>query len=411
MVGNATQDFGQLTGVAGSAGVAIGQMGEYMADAALSGEKLGSIIGNFAKVAGPVAALAVAFQAITSAQANAQQSAALTAESVEAWTKAMKEGGDVAANMTGLFEDQGKVILDNARNFSVATNILTNLPVIGWFGDKDQEDITGLFKAAAIGMDEYTRAVVEGAAGEQRLRKAIDQSNLSEEEKSKLLDKLGDDIEDYNKASENRARNEKIFATNARAANAILQQIVAKQAPLEQFTEQWDILFGDMRDGTIDTDRAAAAIDLLAKNLGLTREEVVAIAEAELGKQIADAAAAADKAARSAANRVRFLNDQFVDQANAAYQAGLEMSDLIDALKEYDQLVSSGDFGAATVQGAVSAFQQLTSKRFALDNLAQEGEEAWKNLADTITTENGKLKYSRRSARTWTPSGCGPSPG
>ena len=34
MVGNATQDLGALGGVAGSAGVAIGQMGEYMADAA-----------------------------------------------------------------------------------------------------------------------------------------------------------------------------------------------------------------------------------------------------------------------------------------------------------------------------------------------------------------------------------------
>ena len=40
MVGNATQDVGALAGVAGSAGVAIGQMGEYMADAAAERRQL-----------------------------------------------------------------------------------------------------------------------------------------------------------------------------------------------------------------------------------------------------------------------------------------------------------------------------------------------------------------------------------
>ena len=40
-----------------SAGVAIGQMGEYMADAAFCGEGLRSVLRNFGKVAGPIAAI------------------------------------------------------------------------------------------------------------------------------------------------------------------------------------------------------------------------------------------------------------------------------------------------------------------------------------------------------------------
>ena len=62
-VGNTTQDIGQMGGIAGTAGVAIGQMGEYMADAAAGGEGLGSIMRNFGKVAVPIAAVTAAMWA------------------------------------------------------------------------------------------------------------------------------------------------------------------------------------------------------------------------------------------------------------------------------------------------------------------------------------------------------------
>ena len=64
MVGNATQDLGALGGVAGSAGVAIGQMGEYMADARAEGEGFKSIFKNFANVGAPIAAVSIALAGI-----------------------------------------------------------------------------------------------------------------------------------------------------------------------------------------------------------------------------------------------------------------------------------------------------------------------------------------------------------
>ena len=48
---------GPAVGVAGSAGVAIGQMAEYMADAALDAESFRKVISSFATVAGPIAAV------------------------------------------------------------------------------------------------------------------------------------------------------------------------------------------------------------------------------------------------------------------------------------------------------------------------------------------------------------------
>jgi hypothetical protein len=88
MVGNSVQDLGQLGGVAGSAGVAIGQMAEFMSDAALEGEGLGSVIGNFATVAGPIAALSIGIGLVTSAITSIQEKNKKIAED----SKAISEG-------------------------------------------------------------------------------------------------------------------------------------------------------------------------------------------------------------------------------------------------------------------------------------------------------------------------------
>ena len=99
MVGNASQDFGALGGLAGSAGVAIGQMGEYMVDAAADGDNLGQILRNFGKVAGPIALISGAIAIVTGLMGElnkrAQESAARTKE----FGEAMKTAAD---DSTGL---------------------------------------------------------------------------------------------------------------------------------------------------------------------------------------------------------------------------------------------------------------------------------------------------------------------
>lgn len=64
MVGNAAQDLGALGGVAGSAGVAVGQLAEYFADARLdadnAGKSFGSLAKSFAPVLGPIVGIGAA---------------------------------------------------------------------------------------------------------------------------------------------------------------------------------------------------------------------------------------------------------------------------------------------------------------------------------------------------------------
>ena len=119
MVGNATQDLGALGGIAESAGVAIGQMGEYMADAALEGEGMGSVIKNFAKVVGPVAAISVAIGVATAAVSAHKKAQQELAENVRQATEAFVDGvGSVDDWREAIEEAFAAGTVDDALAFS-----------------------------------------------------------------------------------------------------------------------------------------------------------------------------------------------------------------------------------------------------------------------------------------------------
>lgn len=109
MVGNSVQDLGALGGVAGSLGVAFGQMGEYAADAKLGGEGLVSSLKSMAGVVGPIAALGLAVQLLGTAMAKGQRSAELQAEGIERITEAAEEGEGVLDALRRQIEDTGKL--------------------------------------------------------------------------------------------------------------------------------------------------------------------------------------------------------------------------------------------------------------------------------------------------------------
>ena len=116
MVGNATQDLGALGGVAGSAGVAIGQMGEYMTEALSSGEKLGCVMANFGKVAGPMAAIALGVQLLSGfmerAKKNQEELAEATKEVVAALLEAQDAGTGAIESLEGLGDEKVIEVLE-----------------------------------------------------------------------------------------------------------------------------------------------------------------------------------------------------------------------------------------------------------------------------------------------------------
>ena len=109
MVGNATQDLGALGGVAGSAGVAIGQMGEYMADAASAGQGFGSILKSFAGVAGPIALIGITTSLVSKHFEDAAKRAKETDDQVKRMAESIRKGADEVGVLRDELEATGEV--------------------------------------------------------------------------------------------------------------------------------------------------------------------------------------------------------------------------------------------------------------------------------------------------------------
>jgi hypothetical protein len=127
MVGNSAQDLGQVAGVAGSAGVAVGQMAEYFTDATLAGEGFGAALGSFATVAIPIAALAIAVPILTAAWqdlSGQQDAAAESAKKLKAAQDALATGA--ADQGVRKLVDDNKDLFDAAEKAGVPVQDLVN---------------------------------------------------------------------------------------------------------------------------------------------------------------------------------------------------------------------------------------------------------------------------------------------
>ena len=273
MVGNSTQDLGALGGVAGSAGVAIGQMGEYIADAVAAGEGFGSVVKSFAGVAGPIAALSGAMLVLNKIQENNAKAAKVNTDSTERWTKALEAGGDAAIAYTDALAETGKVMLD-LNHLTTKQNTELNRAEHSWHGldgiinifQGDTEDVADTMAAAGLTVEQLTRSVQAGANGQKLWTSAVEQSNVSDADKAKLLALLAQETDAYTKSQENAIRNQEIFNTGAasstKSMDMIAESIALAKSNMDRFGADGVENMDSWRDATAD---AADEIDTLQR--------------------------------------------------------------------------------------------------------------------------------------------------
>jgi hypothetical protein len=232
MIGNSVQDVGALGGVAGSAGVAIGQMGEYMADAAADGDSLKQILSGFGSVAGPLAAMAVAMQVVNQVMEQRAKSAKTAADAVESMSDAMDEGGSAAKNYADSLEEAGEIqgrfgkataddmggIASFVAKMPGAAGIALNLAgAFGFLGEKT-DDLVDDFAKAGISVEQWTKAVSTGPAGLETMAAALAATNLSADEQAKIMESLTNAQGDWNTATTNGAAVAKVFGSDVEGA-------------------------------------------------------------------------------------------------------------------------------------------------------------------------------------------------
>ena len=125
MVGNAAQDLGAFAGIAGSAGVALGQLAEGAADARNSGEGMGSVLKGLGSSILPIAAIGIGVGLISSAMQKSKKEAEALEEATRNFTDALGESVGVAEDLdeaiTSAFEvGRGSALAVVAQDFQDA---------------------------------------------------------------------------------------------------------------------------------------------------------------------------------------------------------------------------------------------------------------------------------------------------
>lgn len=310
MIGNSAQDVGALGGIAGSTGVAIGQMAEYAADASLGGERLGSALRSMATVAGPIALVAGLMQTLSGVMGENTARAEASAARIESMGTAMQSAGDDAVGLTDVL----RASADELRNFAtesatfggrvdqLLSQIGRNIPLVGsLFGDAGH-DIIDIADRAGISIYEMAQRVDGGLGSVDSLRVKLNEAAASGKLTTEEVEAFYGALDQMSIEADGAAQAQRLFNVTQEEANALFQQTLAQTAPLEQYTELWRTLMEDMADGSIDSKAAADAINELADKLGLTREEIIGLAQQDLARQLSDAAdAAADATAEAEA--------------------------------------------------------------------------------------------------------------
>lgn len=361
MVGNSAQDIGELGGIAGSAGVAFGQMGEYMADARAEGEGMGSIFKSFAGVAGPVAGLALATKVLGDVVSRFGESTKRTTDDVEAWSDALTEGGDAASNYAEHLKDVGSVTLDVTRSQSGLENVVSELNshwyttgagvaiLSKWLGVANEEtrDLTPVLAAAGLNADQFARFATAGADGVRKLGEVLAGTSLSAKDQEAVLSLLGQRQADYATATATSAAVTKVFGDNtnqaaehAKALNAAYDDAGSAQSWVsiqEEAGDQLDrvnrLLLDQAAALEEQVDAATTAADAqLAENDALTaysdalhdadvssndtRDAAIALAKAHV--ETADAQARASGQTLTATQRLDIQNDALLRTAATA---------------------------------------------------------------------------------------------
>lgn len=376
MVGNATQDLGALGGVAGSAGVAIGQMGEYMVDAANSGDKVSAVLGNFTKVAAPIGLIALAVNAVTEVMGRFAASAERTKDSVQRWTDAMRSGGDASAEYADAMRDLGAVTLDVTRTQSGLQNVVAEMndswyqaglgsqlfgKIIGATND-ETKDMTDELVRAGVGIDQWTRAVEGGETGAAALQAVLAASGLSAQEQADVMATLAQAQTDHAAAAKADATFTSFFGDAADGAAMSAEELAAAEREAAEAAVEHAIKVADTERALIDM---ASAFDAMG-----SRGDALS-ALFDLGN-----------APEDAAGRVRDLQ--------------IAIDGLDDALADVDVgAVLSGDVSADSFLDAIDGIRPQIQAAIT-DAFAAGGPEAGTAMAnsyiDQVTAElGGKL--------------------
>lgn len=297
MAGNALGDFAATTSGIGPLGEAIGQLTETALEGEAGMKGLATAgLGLGALSAGMFVVNKVMGEFAKTAQ-RAAEIKAFNTQDVDAFTKALTAGKDVAQDYVERMEALGKVTTVAATRISDFAG-----PVL-----ESTKDIAPALAAAGITMEQFAKAVTGSQGDMDRFNAAVKATGVSTDDMNLILSGAATEAENYAKAQENAARFTKVFGDNTDTS--------ARQVKLFSDATQ------DMRNKLVGADKATDGLaDSLGKAVGKTND--LTGAYQKLSDQISNDQAMID------------LEDQIAAVTDAGNAAITAQKDANEAIKQ-----------------------------------------------------------------------------
>lgn len=289
MVGNASQDVSELVGITGSAGVAVGQLGEYFTDSAIKAKSLGQgsgeIAKNFVKAAGPIAAIAAAVAIVTESVNAFNKPAEVAAERTKELSDAMGDTTDHALAFSEVLREDAGALSDFIADandplggFGTAVDeAASHIPIIGRFMKEAGVNVFDASKRAGISIYQLSKQMAgTGKTSKEfseQLKAAFVAGLISVDEARAITEAIAK----YGNAGAQAAKDLGLFNVSQDEANALLGDFLKHRDPMKFFQSDWRKLMNDLGDnGKIDT--ATDSLNRLSTQLNLPPQEVISLA-------------------------------------------------------------------------------------------------------------------------------------
>lgn len=316
------------------ASTAIGDLGT---DVETTATKAGGLSGAFGDMVGAIGLVTIASAGaeLVMGKFQERQEKIATIEAfddaqVKAFAEAIRQAGDDVTALVDALE---------------STQRITGIDQLSG----EVIDITNDLAAAGVTADEYFAAIENGQIRSGSFIQTLEDQGVAEDSLNRIRLASVDNQRNYDQANRDSAASLAVWSESQESANQALQNLLNQQDPMRGFTDEWDLLKESMADGSIDTTAAANALNTLSDELGLTTDQVLELAQADL---------------------------------NEAAEGALAFADALDSI----------DFQTTDIEGATTAFSAYTDGLFAAANEAERREAAFDALS--ASAENQSLTFS-----------------
>lgn len=409
----AAQAFGPLN-------MAIGQFAEYATEGNI---RLSSLV----KAAGPLALAVAGFTVLTNVVGSAKAEQKAYNERVEQMSTALDKTRDPSRAFLDVLRETGDILQSNDLDDSFLNDLVESFNGLP-FVDVEEgfRNISEILDKAGVSYYDYNRAVNHSGEASRdfidNLMALADQGVITEDELKAAVSQMTSDSTALGEATAEQARQNRLWTHDQQSANDALQEFLDKQDPTRRMQSEWTTLTNAMRDGSLDTNKAADALSRLRSEFpDLTEADIFEIINRRLEdeKQAAtdaeDATRRFGDALQGVMDKTKEGGEKFAEglQAALGVLAGGVGQQVTDAYGRVGQAIADAkddvDSYTGSLEDQAAAFDELADKQNeyigAADSMA-EAQQRWNDgnaayLAG-IEAQNEAIDSAERGSAEWT---------